>query len=381
MSVSLNVAKAWAEAAFTAGHRMGVENPDLPEVSIEDYRPKRGKRSSKSAKAVNRELGSSEFNALCCDARVWNAGYGGQCSKTPLDGSPFCTLHKKQYEASLEKGGSDIRNGRYSAPLPESTLDGSNEKIPWKSLKGEKSSNASSKGEHPKPRGPPPKSENGGKKVWNAEIGQWEDPVVDGSETEDMSDAGSVGDPSVVAELVDETPVEEKDEEKVEETVLLIDEPAITPEEEQEIFGDDDEEVVASGIEIVKGVKPDGTEYEVEIHQFEPEPELEPESEPEPEPEPETESEPEAEPEAVVEMDEDVVTYSPPSPVKESASIPEVKDDQLIIDGVSYMFDADDGMVYHSESYDEVATYCAKTASVAWKSKKYEIQHMRDSKK
>ena len=45
------------------------------------------------------------------------------------------------------------------------------------------------------------------------------------------------------------------------------------------------------------------------------------------------------------------------------------------------MFDADDGMVYHSESYDEVATYCAETVSVAWKSMKFEIQHKKDSKK
>ena len=75
--MSLNVARSWAEAAFTAGHRMGVENPDLPEVNIDDYRPKRGKKSSKSTKTVDHTLGSAEFNPQCCDARVWNAGWGG----------------------------------------------------------------------------------------------------------------------------------------------------------------------------------------------------------------------------------------------------------------------------------------------------------------
>ena len=88
------------------------------------------------------------------------------------------------------------------------------------------------------------------------------------------------------------------------------------------------------------------------------------------------------------EMDEDKEdyspTYSPGSPPATPDKVdgvvaPEIKDDQFILDGITYMYDADDGMIYHSETYDEVATYCTTTVKVTWKSKKYEMQHLKAS--
>lgn len=361
MSVSLNVARAWAEAAYSAGHRAGVENPDQESINIDDFRPKRGKKSRSPTKKVKPEA-SAEHNPSCCDARVWNQGYGGQCSKSPLDGCAFCAIHQKAYNASLEKGGSDLRNGRYSRPIPERTLDGSDEKIPWKKV-GDGSPKSPDKEDvkHPRPRGPAPKSESGGRKTWDGEVGQWLEPKVvsDDSETEDMSDEEDSG-----------KKVGEKVEETVEETVLLVDEPAITPEEEEAIFGVDDEEVVksevASGIEIVKGVKPDGTAYEVEIHQFEPEPELEAEAEPEPAPAPETDLVTD------LELGEDV-------PQEVSPDIPTIDGDILKFQGVDYMLDADDGMMYHTETYDEVGKYDKDTQKIAWNTKKFEMAHKKSA--
>ena len=371
MSVSVNVARAWAEAAFTAGHKMGVENPDLPEVNIDDYRPKRGKKSSISKKStgspkkVSVDSSSLPFDESRCDARVWNGGYGAQCSKAHAEGCRFCPLHNKQLEKSLSSGGTDLRCGCWSKDRPLRTLDGKDEPIKWKDASDSDTSKVVSKvGAHPKPRGPAPKSECGGKKVWNGEIGQWEDPVLSGSDTEDMSDEDDVN------KNVGEKVVENAGDKKVvgEETI------------------DGKHYEISESSEIIKNEN--GTETEIisthftevseSIEEMEPEPEPEPDVEPEPEVAPEVESKEEEKPidKVVNELEEDDVTYSPDSPRPDVDT--QIEGDKLTHQGVTYMFDEDDGMIYHSETYDDVGKYCTLTMTLTWKSKKHEIAHLKE---
>lgn len=387
--MSLNVARAWASAAYTAGHKMGVENPDCPEVDIDEYRPKRGKKSvgvkkgAGSPKKSNSGAASLPFNPARCDARVWNGGFGAQCSKAHGEDVAFCPLHNKQLEKSLAAGGSDLRCGCWSKERPTRTLDGKDEVIKWKDASTDCSESPStSVGDHPKPRGPAPKSECGGKKVWNGEIGQWEDPVLSGSETEDMSDEENVVVGGVVEKAV-EIVAKKVVEEKVEKNIDGI--------EVGEETIDGKYYKVTETSEIIQNGN--GTETEIISTHFnevdsppeeaEPEPEAEAEVEPEPEAVAEAVAEVEAEQEASstqerkleneVELDE--VTYSPGSP-RECIDT-QIDGDKLIHQGVTYMFDEDDGLIYHSETYDDVGKYCTMTATLTWKSKKNEIAHLK----
>jgi len=415
-SVSINVARAWAEAAFTVGHQMGVENKDVPEVNIDDYRPKRGKKSSGSKKSAvspkksSVDSSSLPFDESRCDARVWNGGYGAQCSKSHATGSRLCALHNNQLTKSLDGGGSDLRCGCWSKERPNRTLDGKDELIKWKdaSLAAGTSKCVSKVGEHPKPRGPPPKSECGGKKVWNGEIGQWEDPMLSGSDTEDMTDDDSkeVAEKKVVKKKV----VENKGSSgETEVGVDCIDGKYYKVTETSKIVQNEN----GSETEIIS------THFTQTESETEPmEPESEPESEPEPEPESVPDNELEVGPaemkgeveshsvevkkpqeEVVSEkvegssstQDKEVVnsspidelgidsdegpTYNPGSPRDCETSI---DGDKLTHQGVGYMFDADDGMIYNTESYDDVGKYCTVKMTVIWKSKKHEIAHMKE---
>jgi hypothetical protein len=411
MSVSLNVARAWAEAAFTAGHREGVENPDLPEtITIDEYRPKRGKKASTAKKVVDKGLASAEYNTDCCDARVWNQGYGGQCSKSPFNSGLFCSLHQKQYEASLEKKGTDLRNGRYSQPTPERTLDGSDEKIPWKSGDGPSISPKKDDVKNPRPRGPAPKSDSGGRKVWDGEVGVWVDPKVDsGSDTEDMTDEETTVAETTVAEttvaetVVEETTVEETvvaetvvEETAVEETTVaetVVEETAVeettvaetvveeTVVEETTVAETVVEETTVAETAVEETVVEESDESGEELNREGQLVEWAPPSdeviedpvvfagdnfEPEPEPEPRLTED--------LELDEDgdLATESP-----SSSDLPIIKEDSLRWEGVDYVFDAEDGMMYHSETYDEVATFDGK--KVTWNGKKFEMAHKKAS--
>ena len=404
MSVSLNVARAWAEASFTAGHQMGVENTDIPEVNIDDYRPKRGKKSvcskktSGSPKKVSMDSSSLPFDESRCDARVWNGGYGGQCSKAHAEGCRFCPLHEKQLEKSLASGGTDLRCGCWSKDRPSRTLDGKDEAIKWKDAsEGDISKSVSKSGDHPKPRGPAPKSECGGKKVWNGEIGQWEDPALSGSDTEDMGDEDEVS-----KKVIEQKVVENLGDEKVVggET---IDGKYYEISESSKIIKN------ANGSE-TEIISTHFTEVESVVEEMEPEPEPEPEAEAVVEPEaaavvepeaeavvePEAEAVVEPEAEAVVEpeakgviaessstqrvvadeLEADDVTYAPRSPRSDVDT--QIDGDKLTHQGITYMFDEDDGMIYHSETYDDVGKYCTATMTLAWKSKKHEIAHLKE---
>ena len=407
MSVSLNVARAWAEAAFTAGHREGVENPDLPEtITIDEYRPKRGKKASTAKKVVDKGLASAEYNTGCCDARVWNQGYGGQCSKSPFNSGPFCSLHQKQYEASLEKKGTDLRNGRYSQPTPERTLDGSDEKIPWKSGDGPSISPKKDDVKNPRPRGPAPKSDSGGRKVWDGEVGVWVDPKVDsGSDTEDMTDEETTAETTVAETVVAETTVAETaavetavaetvavetvaEETVVEETAAVetvVEDTAVeettvaeTAAVETAVEETTVEETTVEETTVAETVVEESGEElnrEGQLVEWAPPSDEVIEDpvvfagdnfEPEPEPEPRLTED--------LELDEDgdLATESP-----SSSDLPIIKEDSLRWEGVDYVFDAEDGMMYHSETYDEVATFDGK--KVTWNGKKFEMAHKKAS--
>mmetsp|Transcript_43000 Transcript_43000/g.98806 ORF Transcript_43000/g.98806 Transcript_43000/m.98806 type:complete len:293 (-) Transcript_43000:79-957(-) len=52
-------------------------------------------------------------NALCM-ARTWNGGVGGQCTRTPLSGSEFCSMHGANDKWQV--------HGRLDGPIPDKKL-------------------------------------------------------------------------------------------------------------------------------------------------------------------------------------------------------------------------------------------------------------------
>ena len=50
---------------------------------------------------------------ICCLARIWNKGYGGQCSRFRIKGHDYCLLHFKQFQQG------HLPHGRIDTPCPK----------------------------------------------------------------------------------------------------------------------------------------------------------------------------------------------------------------------------------------------------------------------
>ena len=51
------------------------------------------KPKSKAKKSTPTERATSDYECHQCDARVWEKGYGGQCSRKKIDGECMCQMH------------------------------------------------------------------------------------------------------------------------------------------------------------------------------------------------------------------------------------------------------------------------------------------------
>ena len=60
-----------------------------------------------------RKKKSSSQNKSCCLARVWNKGYGGQCTRFKKECQDYCLLHLKQYQNG------HLPHGRIDTPCPK----------------------------------------------------------------------------------------------------------------------------------------------------------------------------------------------------------------------------------------------------------------------
>ena len=137
----------WATDAYIAGYQAALDGsgtgaiPTDIDVSIFDPRNK-----GESAKATKRnqidgeERSHLDYDPCKCDARVWNRGYGAQCSRKKVDGEILCVSCLKKHE-DLESKGLNLPFGLITDERPTISLDKGAE-IAWKDLKKDNSSSS-----------------------------------------------------------------------------------------------------------------------------------------------------------------------------------------------------------------------------------------------
>jgi len=135
----------WATDAYIAGYQAALDGsgtgaiPTDIDVSIFDPRNK-----GESAKATKRnqidgeERSHLDYDPCKCDARVWNRGYGAQCSRKKVDGEILCVSCLKKHEDLVSKG-LNLPFGLITDERPTISLDKGAE-IAWKDLKKDNSS-------------------------------------------------------------------------------------------------------------------------------------------------------------------------------------------------------------------------------------------------
>ena len=97
----------------------------ISEQKPKDFKAPRKQRASKKS---SEDRAATEYNCQLCDARVWNSGLGGQCSRKKIDGEWCCTIHSK--EAAKNDG--KLRNGLITEERPTHAYgDESQALLPW----------------------------------------------------------------------------------------------------------------------------------------------------------------------------------------------------------------------------------------------------------
>ena len=136
----------WATDAYIAGYQAALEGsgtgaiPTDIDVSIFDPR-NNGEETSQITKRgkINAEERSQiDYDPCKCDARVWNHGFGAQCSRKKVDGEILCVSCLKKHE-DLHSKGLNLAFGLVTDERPTISLDKGAE-IAWKDLKKGKSS-------------------------------------------------------------------------------------------------------------------------------------------------------------------------------------------------------------------------------------------------
>ena len=75
-----------------SGQDFTLEDLKNDEDLIKFMAPPKGKKKSK-VKVTPTERATSDYECHQCDARVWEKGYGGQCSRKKVDGECMCRMH------------------------------------------------------------------------------------------------------------------------------------------------------------------------------------------------------------------------------------------------------------------------------------------------
>ena len=140
----------WATDAYIAGYQAAMDGsgtgaiPTDIDVSIFDPR-NNGEETSQITKRgkINAEERSQiDYDPCKCDARVWNHGFGAQCSRKKVDGEILCVSCLKKHE-DLQSKGLNLAFGLITGERPLVSLDkedGDDLSGLWKDLKAEKSS-------------------------------------------------------------------------------------------------------------------------------------------------------------------------------------------------------------------------------------------------
>ena len=76
-----------------SGQDFTLEDLKNDEDLIKFMAPPKGKKKSKAKKVTPTERATSDYECHQCDARVWEKGYGGQCSRKKVDGECMCQMH------------------------------------------------------------------------------------------------------------------------------------------------------------------------------------------------------------------------------------------------------------------------------------------------
>ena len=232
--LTIKDAQEWARHAFIAGLKIGAgDAEDIVECNysehgedeiddhvtgqmMDTFRPVAEKKSV-AAKKDSSERSVLDFNPDCCCARVWNHGFGGQCTKKHLDGGTLCKGHQNTKDKLPE--GDELKHGYFNQDRPLFMLTAADgrekgDTIAWADLKekikaeksakkltSEKKSSKKSPAKAQKfsrPKGRGPKG-----KTWNYETGEWVDLIMSISPVKqvEVDDGAGVGEiKEVVAE-------------------------------------------------------------------------------------------------------------------------------------------------------------------------------------
>lgn len=129
--ISGHEAKEWLRKVCDAMDRGATFDDEEGFIKfISEQKPKdfKAPRKSRASKKSSEERAESEYDCQLCDARVWNNGLGGQCSRKKIDGEACCSIHMK------ESGKNDgcLRNGFVNEDRPTHAYgDETQQMLPW----------------------------------------------------------------------------------------------------------------------------------------------------------------------------------------------------------------------------------------------------------
>ena len=110
----------WMFEAQSAAHLAAGRNSDN-KPDIASIKATVGATTGPTEKADPAEAATRPFDAAKCSARVWNHGYGPQCTRSHLEDCKLCGCHHDIFLKLPE--GKDIAFGRYNQARPTHSLD------------------------------------------------------------------------------------------------------------------------------------------------------------------------------------------------------------------------------------------------------------------
>ena len=129
--ISGHEAKEWIRNVCDAMDRGATFDDEESFINfISEHKPKdfKAPRKQRASKKSSEDRAATEYNCQLCDARVWNSGLGGQCSRKKIDGDWCCSIHSK--EAAKNDG--KLRNGLITEERPTHAYgDDSQALLPW----------------------------------------------------------------------------------------------------------------------------------------------------------------------------------------------------------------------------------------------------------
>jgi hypothetical protein len=305
--ISGHEAKEWIRNVCDAIDRGATYDDEESFIKfISEHKPKdfKAPRKQRASKKSSEDRAATEYDCQLCDARVWNDGLGGQCSRKKLEGEVCCSIHLKE----SAKNDGCLRNGYITEERPTHAYgDETQALLPWHDVELPKKTKKTSGGE------------GKGK----------------GKGTRKCGNCGECGHnkktcPLLKCETVDNEEKKVEEVEKVEEVISTV-RTALT-------------EVVAKVEETIEEPVPEDDGAGVGLHLIEPQ----------------------ADPwgveeqEEVLEKDYQTNAGGNSTPKTEPLSDEDESNDTITFQGIEYTFDSEENMVYDDE-LAEVGTWDGET--------------------